>query len=89
MGIEANTLLAYLFGIILLYILVKVLFVPLKYMGKLIVNAVLGGTALWVLNVFGGVLGIQIGINIVTALAVGLLGIPGVLLLLVLQYINV
>ena len=88
MGFDANTLMAYLFGIILLYICIKVLFVPLKYMGKLIINAVVGGAALWVLNVFGGVLGIQIGINIVTALAVGLLGIPGVLLLLVLQYIK-
>lgn len=88
MGIDTNTLLAYLFGIILLYILVKVLFIPLKYLGKLMINAVVGGAALWALNVFGGVVGIQIGINIVTALVVGLLGIPGVLLLLVLQYIK-
>lgn len=88
MGFGADTLLAYLFGIIILYIVVKVLIIPFKYLGKLIINAILGGAALWILNIFGGALGIQIGINIVTALVVGLLGIPGVILLLVLQHIK-
>ena len=87
MTIDPNMLLAYLFGIILLYIVGKVLFIPIKFLGKLVLNAVIGGGVLWVLNIFGGAIGIHVGINILTALAVGLLGIPGIVMLIILQYL--
>lgn len=88
MGIDSNTLLAFLFGIIILYIVGKVLFVPIKFLLRLVLNAIVGGAALWVLNIFGGAIGIHIGVNIVTAIVVGLLGIPGVILLIILQYVR-
>lgn len=88
MGLDTNTMLAYLFAIILLYIVGKVLFIPIKFLAKLVLNAVIGGIILWVLNVFGGTIGIHIGINVVTALIAGLLGIPGVVLLIILQYLK-
>lgn len=88
MGIETNTFFAYLFGLIILYIIGKVLIIPLKFLAKLFINAVLGGVVLWLLNVFGGSWGINIGINMVTALVAGILGIPGVVLLLILNYLR-
>lgn len=87
MGIDANMLLAYLFGIILLYIAAKVLFIPIKFLFKFLANAVIGGVILWLINIFGGGIGIHVGINLITALVVALLGVPGVALLVVLQYI--
>jgi inhibitor of the pro-sigma K processing machinery len=42
---------------------------------------------LWVLNLVGGFFNVGVAINPITALIAGFLGIPGVLLLLVLQYI--
>lgn len=83
-----NTVIIFLFGIILLYILIKALAVPLKYLGMLIVNVILGGLGLWLVNVFGGAIGIQLGINLVTAAVVGVLGVPGVLLLVTLQWLK-
>ncbi|MGE5329371.1 MAG: pro-sigmaK processing inhibitor BofA family protein [Deltaproteobacteria bacterium] len=86
MGIETNTLLAYVFGLIVLYVIGKILIVPLKFLVKLFINAALGGIVLWLLNVFGGSVGINIGINVITAIVVGVLGIPGVILLVILNY---
>jgi len=87
MTIDTNMLVAYLFGIILLYIFGKVLFVPIKFLGKIVLNAIIGGGVLWILNILGGAIGIHVGINVITALAVGLLGIPGVIMLIILQYL--
>lgn len=88
MDFDSNTLFAYFFGVVLLYMVGRVLFVPLKFIVRLIFNVLLGGASLWLLNIFGSSVGINIGINIVTALIVGLLGIPGLILLIILQYIK-
>ncbi|MGE5472876.1 MAG: pro-sigmaK processing inhibitor BofA family protein [Ignavibacteriales bacterium] len=88
MGVGVNTLFAYLFGLIILYVIGRVLIFPVKILIKLIVNGVLGGAILWLLNIFGSSFGINIGINVVTALIAGLLGIPGVILLLILNYLK-
>ncbi len=87
MGIEFNVVIAYVFGLILLYIVGWVLLVPLKIVIKLIYNSIIGGVILILINVVGGFLGIHIGINPLTAIIAGVLGIPGVVLLLLLQVI--
>jgi inhibitor of the pro-sigma K processing machinery len=52
----------------------------------MVINGVIGAIVLFIINIFGGLVGITIGINPVTALTAGLLGIPGIILLLFLQY---
>jgi len=86
-GIELNVILAYAFGLILLYLVGWLLVVPIKIVGKMIVNGIIGGILLIIINFFGGFFGIGIGINPVTALIAGFLGIPGIILLFVVQYI--
>ena len=86
---DINVLLAFGAGVLLLYLVGRIMVVPLKYVGKLLINAVVGGVLLWVLNIFGSFIGIHIPINPITALTAGLLGVPGVVLLIVLQYILV
>ncbi len=54
----------------------------------LIINVLLGIVVIWLLNKFGGSLGISIPLNIITALVVGVLGLPGVIILVLLNLIG-
>lgn len=87
MGLELNIILAYAVGLILLYVIGWVLLVPLKWIIKLIWNGILGGIMLFVINLIGGIWGIHLVINPLSAIVVGLLGVPGVILLLLLKYV--
>ena len=84
---DFSVLLAYAFGLLLLYIVGWLLVMPLKFILRLLYNGIIGGLMLWVLNLVGGFFNVGVAINPITALIAGFLGIPGVLLLLVLQYI--
>ncbi|NMA61478.1 MAG: SigmaK-factor processing regulatory BofA [Firmicutes bacterium] len=75
-------IIAYVTGVLFLYALGKMLLIPLRVIFNLIVNAVIGGGVLLVLNLIGGFWGFTVGVNPITALIVGLLGVPGVILLL-------
>ncbi|NLU11223.1 MAG: pro-sigmaK processing inhibitor BofA [Tepidanaerobacter acetatoxydans] len=87
MQIDFAAVLAYAFGLLLLYIVGRILIMPLKIVLKLMYNALIGGVVLLFLNFLGGYIGLHIALNPVTALVVGFLGVPGVVMLLVLQYI--
>ena len=67
--------------------LYKLLSFPLKVLWKLIINAILGAVILFLFNLVGGFLNLSIPINALNALITGVLGIPGVILLLILQWI--
>ena len=86
-SIDFSVVLAYAFGLLLLYIIGWLLVMPVKFILRLLYNGIIGGIMLWVLNLLGGFFNIHVAINPVTALIAGFLGIPGVLLILVLQYI--
>ncbi|WZL73414.1 pro-sigmaK processing inhibitor BofA family protein [Clostridiaceae bacterium 35-E11] len=87
MGVELNIILAYAFGLILLYIVGYILLIPIKWMIKLIYNGVIGGIMLIVLNFVGRFWGVGIAVNPITALVAGILGVPGVILMFILQYL--
>lgn len=87
MQFDFMSIMAYVFGLILIYILCWVFIRPLKWVFKLIINGILGGLILAAINMFGGLLGMSIVINPVTSLITGILGIPGVALILLLQWI--
>ncbi len=74
-------------GILLLALLFKILKTPLRWAFKLLLNAAIGFVALIVLNFFGGWVGLSLGVNWLNAIIVGVLGIPGVILLLLLKYL--
>jgi inhibitor of the pro-sigma K processing machinery len=85
MGIEI--IFAYIFGIMMLFVVAKLLLVPIKIIWKLAINALVGGITLLLINIIGGFFGLYIKINIITALITGLFGVPGVVMILILQYI--
>ena len=74
-------------GFFILSLLFKILKTPIKLAAKIALHAVLGYAALFVLNFVGSWVGIGLGLNWVNAIIVGVLGVPGVILLLLLQYL--
>jgi len=75
---------------IVILLLAKFVFhVNLKRIIELIINVLLGIIVLWLINRFGGSLGINIPVNIITGLVVGVLGLPGVIILLLLNLIGI
>lgn len=86
-GTDIGIVLAYAAGIMIIFILAWLLIIPAKMIGKLIINALIGGFLLFMFNIFGSFFGIQIGINIVTALVVGFLGVPGLIAIVIIRVI--
>lgn len=87
MELSLGAVLSYGMGLLLLFLLGWLLLKPIKWALKLLVNALIGGAALILLNLAGGPFGISIAVNPLNALIVGVLGLPGVILLLVLKMI--
>jgi len=84
---DIGVVLAFLAGLFLLYLVGMLLVIPIRLIIKLIINGILGGILLLIANFIGGFFGINIVINPLTAVIAGILGIPGIILLIVLQFI--
>ncbi|MEA5060737.1 MAG: pro-sigmaK processing inhibitor BofA family protein [Candidatus Pelethousia sp.] len=72
-------------GLAILWLVCKLLMVPIKLIGRLVINAVVGALMLLVVNFVGGLIGLSIPITPISALITGVFGVPGVVLLLILQ----
>lgn len=83
MGVQMGVFLTYAGMIILIFLVGKIFLWPLKMILKLAVNSLIGGLAIVVLNAIGSGFGIFIPLNMLSALIVGALGIPGAILLLI------
>ena len=73
--------------IVLIVLLFKIIKTPLKWAFKLLINAISGFFALIILNFFGGIVGLSLTINLINCLVAGILGLPGVVLLLLIKYL--
>ena len=76
-----------LIGAFLLLALIRIFRSPLKLVGKLLLNTLLGFLALWLVGLTSAYTGIALGMNLANALVVGVLGLPGFVLLLLLQWV--
>lgn len=72
-------------GILLLLLFFKILAKPIKWILKLLLNALLGLIILVVVNFFGSFVGITVTVGWISALVAGILGIPGVILLILIE----
>ena len=54
---------------------------------KLLVNTALGFLALWAVNATAAITGVALGLNLLNALTIGVLGLPGFVLLLLAQWV--
>lgn len=78
---------AYVLGVGLLLVLIRIFIKPVKTCLILTINSILGGVGLYIFNLFGIKFGLTLGINIVTSAVCGLLGIPGLLTLAFLKFL--
>lgn len=80
-----TNLITYLACICFLFIFGRVFIVPVKKILKLVVNSILGGITIFLINLVGGAFGFHIGLNLFTSILVGLLGLPGVICLVIVK----
>lgn len=73
---DNNIIFTYLACIIILFIIGRVFIVPLRIIMKLIINSILGAFLIYVINFIGATFEFHIGLNIFTAIFIGILGIP-------------
>lgn len=73
----------------LLLVGVKLFSAPLRLAIKVGMNTLLGFLALVVLDLFSPLLGIHIAVSLVNALIIGVLGLPGLALLILMQWVFV
>lgn len=83
------TLAIYFLALAALYIVVKFFWLPIRIFWVLLSNAILGGLVILLFNWVGAYINLQLPINPFTALVVGFLGIPGVILLIILHILYV
>ena len=86
MDLNQKIIAALLAGFFLIALL-RVFSAPLKLALKLLANTLLGFLALWAVGMTAGVTGITLGLNLWNALVVGILGLPGFVLLLLVQWV--
>ena len=71
----------------LLAALLRIFKAPLRLALKLLINTLLGFLALYLAGLTAPLTGITLGLNLWNALIVGILGLPGFVLLLLVQWI--
>lgn len=74
-----DLIIAGIVGILLLYMLLKILKLPIK----ILINGIVGMVTLNIINYFGAYIGITLVVNIWTSLISGFLGLPGVILVFI------
>ncbi len=87
MRIPWELVLSFGLGLVLLYLVGWLLLVPMKLLWRLVAGGLLGGLALFLINRFGIMIGLDVPINPFTCLAVGVLGLPGAALVIALTYL--
>ncbi len=84
---DFTLIIPYLIGIGILFIVLKVLTFPAKLVTKLLINGVVGGVIVFLVNLIGANFGFAIDLNWITAIIVGILGIPGVIVAVIIQFL--
>ena len=75
---------AFAVGILVLALMAKLVTMPLHLVWKLVTNSIIGAVMLWVVNLFGA----GVDITIFKALVAGVFGVPGVIGVLLFQYVG-
>lgn len=86
MDLNQKIIAALLAGFFLIALL-RVFSAPLKLALKLLANTLLGFLALWAFHLVPVSAGFALGLNLWNALVIGILGLPGFILLLLVQWV--
>lgn len=78
-------ILTYLACICFIFLFGRLFIVPIKKIIKLVFNSILGGICIYIINLLGNMYSFHIGLNIFTSIIVGILGIPGAVLIVIIK----
>lgn len=78
-------LLTYLACICFLFLFGRIFIVPIKKVMKLVINSILGGCTIWLINLVGAGINFHIGLNFFTSILIGLLGLPGAVCMIIVK----
>lgn len=84
-GFMSFNILTYLACICFIFLFGRLFIVPIKKILKLVFNSILGGFSIYIINLIGSMYNFHIGLNIFTSIIVGLLGIPGAVLIVIIK----
>lgn len=87
-GVEIKmdtNIITYLACICFLFLFGRIFIIPLKKIVKLVLNSILGGISIYLINLIGVTFGFHIGLNFFTSILIGLLGLPGAVCLIVVK----
>ena len=76
---------ALLIPVLLSFLLIRMLALPIRLLGKLLIHSGCGFLCLWLLNTVSGFTGLYLPVNAVTVFIAGFLGIPGIGLIALLE----
>ena len=85
--LDYNTIVTYLACIFFIFIFGRIFIIPIKTILKLIFNSILGGLLIYIINIVGATFNFHIGLNVFTSVFVGILGIPGAILITIIKMI--
>lgn len=84
MGLDTNVI-TYLACICFLFLFGRIFIVPVKKILKLVLNSIIGGIVIFIINLVGASFGFHIGLNFFTSSVIGFLGLPGAVILIIIK----
>ena len=85
MPLDYDRLITYGLALVAVYLLLRALVSPLRWLLVGTARLAIGGLAIWALNLLGVAVGFHLALNPATALVAGFLGVPGIALLVALR----
>ncbi len=82
---DLSVILPFLGAVLVVFIVLKLLSVPFKLIIKLVLNGLIGGLIIFVINWIGSGFGFSLPLEWWSAILVGLLGVPGVIILAIIR----
>ena len=80
-----SNIITFLACICFIFIFGRIFIVPIRKILKIILNSILGGVVIYLINFIGANFVFHIGLNIFTSLMIGLLGLPGSVCLIIIK----
>ena len=80
-----NNIITYIACIFFLFIFGRIFIIPIKTILKLVINSILGGLTIFIINLIGSFFNFHIGLNLITSIFVGILGIPGAIVIIIIK----
>lgn len=84
---SVNVVIAFVFALILLYLVLRLLLTPFHKAGRLLLRLGVTTAALVVINLVGGRFGYGVPLNLITVLLPASLGVPGLFLVALMQFL--